>query len=382
MTAHRIALVVGTRPELIKMAPVLLELRKRPGIAATFIATAQHRQMLDQACAAFGISPDIDLDLMRPDQSLTDITTGVLSGMQETFAQLKPDAVLVHGDTTTCFATTLAAFYANVPVGHVEAGLRTYDFNAPWPEEMNRRLVDPLCRWCFAPTPRAAENLRAERISEDRIHVTGNTAVDALLLALQRSRAHRSSIPGLSSDALDGKRLVLVTGHRRESFGEPFRELCLALRDIVEMHRDVAIIYPVHLNPNVQRPVREILGDVERVHLIPPLEYLPFVSLLERSTLIVTDSGGIQEEAPTLRKPVLVMRRATERPEAVELGLAKLVGTSRHAIVNEASRLLDDPAAYAEMITDSNPYGDGRAAERIADVLEQTFTRSRGNAEG
>jgi UDP-N-acetylglucosamine 2-epimerase (non-hydrolysing) len=373
MTAHRIALVVGTRPELIKMAPVLLELRKRSGIDATFIATAQHRQMLDQACAAFGISPDIDLDLMRPDQSLTDVTTGVLSGMRETFAQLKPDAVLVHGDTTTCFATTLAAFYANVHVGHVEAGLRTYDFNAPWPEEMNRRLVDPLCQWCFAPTQRAADNLRAERIPEERIHVTGNTAVDALLIALQRSRQQSFSIPGLSADALDGKRLLLVTGHRRESFGEPFRELCLALRDIVELHRDVAIVYPVHLNPNVQRPVREILGDVERIHLIPPLEYLPFVSLLERSTLIVTDSGGIQEEAPTLRKPVLVMRRATERPEAVELGLAKLVGTSRQAIVNEASRLLRDPSAYAEMITDSNPYGDGRAAERIADVLEQSL---------
>jgi UDP-N-acetylglucosamine 2-epimerase len=369
----RIALVVGTRPELIKMAPVFLELRKRPGIEAVLIATAQHRQMLDQACAAFDISPDVDLDLMRPDQTLTDVTTSVLRVMPGTFSRLAPNAVLVHGDTTTCFATTLAAFYANIPVGHVEAGLRTYDFQAPWPEEMNRRLVDPLCRWCFAPTRRAAENLRAERIPDDRVFVTGNTAVDALLLALQRVQATPPAIPELSRDALEGKRLVLVTGHRRESFGEPFRELCLALRDVAEMHPDVAVVYPVHLNPNVQRPVREILGGVERVHLIEPISYLPFVALLERSTLIITDSGGIQEEAPTLRKPVLVMRRATERPEAVELGLARLVGTSRRLIVDEAGRLLNDPTAYRAMLTDANPYGDGRAAERIADALERSL---------
>jgi UDP-N-acetylglucosamine 2-epimerase (non-hydrolysing) len=369
MTA-RIALVVGTRPELIKMAPVLLELRKRSGIDALLVATAQHRQMLDQACAAFGITPDIDLDLMRPDQSLTDVTIGILRGMHETFARLKPDAVLVHGDTTTTFATTLAAFYANVRVGHVEAGLRTYDFNAPWPEEMNRRLADPLCEWCFAPTQRAAENLRAERIPETRIFVTGNTAIDALIIGRQRLRAERTPVPELPDDALTGRRLVLVTGHRRESFGDPFRELCFALRDVAELHPDVAVVYPVHLNPNVQRPVRDILGSVERVYLIPPLAYLPFVSLLERSTLIVTDSGGIQEEAPTLKKPVLIMRRTTERPEAVELGLSRLVGTSRRVIVEEASRLLTDSAAYSEMIADVNPYGDGRAAERIANVLE------------
>jgi UDP-N-acetylglucosamine 2-epimerase len=369
MTERRIALVVGTRPELIKMAPVFLELRKRSGIDAILIATAQHRQMLDQACAAFGISPDIDLDLMRPDQSLTDVTTGVLSAMRDTLSTLKPTAVLVHGDTTTCFATALAAFYANIRVGHVEAGLRTYDFTAPWPEEMNRRLVDPLCEWCFAPTVRAAENLRAERIPEERIFVTGNTAVDALLIALERSHAEETSIPGLAEKALDGRRLVMVTGHRRESFGEPFRELCLALRDIAEQHPDVTVVYPVHLNPNVQRPVREILGNVERVHLIEPLSYLPFVSLLERSTLIITDSGGIQEEAPTLRKPVLVMRRATERPEAMELGLARLVGTSRQKIVEQASLLLRDTTAYQSMIAETNPYGDGRAAERIANVL-------------
>jgi UDP-N-acetylglucosamine 2-epimerase (non-hydrolysing) len=355
----RIAVVVGTRPELIKMAPVFLELRKRPGIEAILIATAQHRQMLDQACAAFDIWPDVDLDLMRPDQTLTDVTSSVLRAMPETFSRLAPDAVLVHGDTTTCFATTLAAFYANIPVGHVEAGLRTYDFQ------------DPLCRWCFAPTRGAAENLRAERIPDDRVFVTGNTAVDALLIALKRVQATPPVIPELSPHALDGKRLVLVTGHRRESFGEPFRELCLALRDVAEAHPDVAVVYPVHLNPNVQRPVREILGDVERVHLIEPISYLPFVALLERSTLIITDSGGIQEEAPTLRKPVLVMRRATERPEAMDLGLARLVGTSRRVIVEEARRLLGDPVAYRKMIADENPYGDGRAAERITSVLEQ-----------
>lgn len=337
------------------------------------IATAQHRQMLDQACAAFGIAPDIDLDLMRPDQSLIDVTTGVLSAMHDTFMRIKPDAVLVHGDTTTTFATTLAAFYANIRVGHVEAGLRTYDFNAPWPEEMNRRLVDPLCQWCFAPTARAAQNLHAERIPDDRVFVTGNTAVDALIIGLQRSRAERTSVTELSDDALVGKRLIMVTGHRRESFGEPFRELCFALRDIAEAHPDVAIVYPVHLNPNVQRPVREILSAVARIHLIPPLEYLPFVALLDRATLIITDSGGIQEEAPTLKKPVLVMRSTTERPEAVELGLARLVGTSRRAIVDEASRLLTDSSAYQQMIAQTNPYGDGLAAGRIADILEQSF---------
>ena len=372
MTA-RIALVVGTRPEVIKMAPVLLELRRRPGIEALLVATAQHRHMLDQACAAFGIVPDVDLDLMRPDQSLTDVTTGVLLALRIALPKIKPNAVLVHGDTTTCFATALAAFYANIPVGHVEAGLRTYDFMAPWPEEMNRRLVDPLCKWCFAPTEGAAANLRAERIPEERIFVTGNTAVDALLIGLERSRAEGGTIPGLAGDALDGRRLIMVTGHRRESFGEPFRELCLALREIAETHPDVTVVYPVHLNPNVQRPVQEILGNVERVHLIPPLSYLPFVSLLERSTLIITDSGGIQEEAPTLRKPVLVMRRATERPEAMQLGLARLVGTSRSAIVKEASLLLRDQVAYQKMIASTNPYGDGRAAKRIADVLQRTL---------
>jgi UDP-N-acetylglucosamine 2-epimerase len=353
------------------MAPVFLELRRRATIEPVLIATAQHRQMLDQVCVAFGITPDIDLNLMRPGQTLTEVTSRVMTSIQETFAERRPDVVLVHGDTTTCLAAGLAAFYAGLPVGHVEAGLRTYDMLAPWPEEMNRRLVDPLCRWCFAPTQRAADNLRAERVQDARIHVTGNAAVDALLLGLERVRAATPQVPGLADGALDGKRLVLVTGHRRESFGEPFRDFCLALRDIARQHPDVSIVYPVHLNPNVQRPVFEILGGEERVHLIDPLEYLPFLELMQRSYLIVTDSGGIQEEAPTLRKPVLVTRAATERPEAVELGLALLVGTSREVIVEQATRLLSDPAAYASMTGGANPYGDGHAARRIADVLER-----------
>lgn len=377
MTTLRIAIVVGTRPEMIKMAPVLLALRRRPDVETRLIATAQHRELLDQVCTAFDVTPDVDLDLLRPDQTPAEVTVRVLSGVHEALESMRPDAVLVHGDTTTCFAAALAAFYAGIPIGHVEAGLRTHDLSAPWPEEMNRRLTDPLCRWCFAPTERAAANLRAEAVPAERIHLTGNTAVDALLLARERARVQPPSIPALPAEALAGRRLVLVTGHRRESFGEPLRELCRGLRDIVRAHADVAIVYPVHLNPNVQRPVHEILGGEERVHLIPPLEYLAFVSLLERATLIITDSGGIQEEAPTLRKPVLVTRALTERPEVVERGLARLVGTSRQAIAGEASRLLRDATAYDAMRSDVNPYGDGRAAERIAEILLQSLRAGR-----
>jgi UDP-N-acetylglucosamine 2-epimerase len=258
-------------------------------------------------------------------------------------------------------------------VGHVEAGLRTYDFSAPWPEEMNRRLTDPICRWCFAPTERAVANLRAERIPAENIFLTGNTVIDALLIALQRVREQPPAIPELPEPLLAGRRVVLVTGHRRESFGEPLRELCEGLREIARRHPDVAVVYPVHLNPSVLGPVNQSLGREQRVHLLPPLDYLRFVALLQRCTLIVTDSGGIQEEAPTLGKPVLVTRQTTERPEAVERGLARLVGTSRERLVAEASRLLEDPAAYASMTAASNPYGDGHAAERIADVLADTL---------
>ncbi|MBI5431414.1 MAG: UDP-N-acetylglucosamine 2-epimerase (non-hydrolyzing) [Planctomycetes bacterium] len=349
------------------MAPVLLELRRRPRCDALFVATAQHREMLDQVCAAFDLRPDVDLDLMRPDQELADVTARVLLGVRNVLRDLSPDAVLVHGDTTTCLASTLAAFYAGVPVGHVEAGLRTHDLAAPWPEEMNRRLTDPLARWCFAPTECAAQDLRAERVRDTAIHVVGNTVVDALELALERNRARPPTIPDLPSGALEGRKLVLVTGHRRESFGPPLRELCSALREVVDRREDAVLVYPVHLNPNVRAPVHELLGGHPRIHLVRPLEYLPFVALLARATVIVTDSGGIQEEAPTLGVPVLVTRAATERPEAIEQGLARLVGTSRAVLVPELLRALSLPRASTP--PPPNPYGDGRASQRIADVL-------------
>ncbi len=367
-------MIVGTRPEAIKMAPVILELRTRPGFETTFVATAQHREMLDQVCAAFDLRPDLDLDLMRPGQTPADVTARVLLGVRDALRDTQPDAVLVHGDTTTCLAATLAAFYAGIPVGHVEAGLRTHDLHAPWPEEMNRRLTDPIARWCFAPTRLAADNLRAERVPESAIHVVGNTVVDALLIALERIRAQPPVIAGLPERALDGRRLVLVTGHRRESFGGPLRELCGALREVVDLHPDVVLVYPVHLNPNVLQPVGEILGGHERIHLIRPLEYLPFVALLERAAVVVTDSGGIQEEAPTFGVPVLVTRAATERPEAIDLGLARLVGTSRATIVAELSRTLADPGPRARAGQIANPYGDGHAARRIVDILAAEVT--------
>ena len=364
------AIVVGTRPEAIKMAPVYLALRTLPDIEVRLIVTAQHRQMLDQVLAVFGITPDIDLNLMRPDQTLTELSARVVTAVQGVLADMRPDAMLVHGDTTTCLFSTLAAFYERIPVGHVEAGLRTYNFAAPWPEEMNRRLTDAISRWCFAPTAGAAENLRRERIPEANIHQTGNTVVDALLMACEITRRNMPALPDLPHESLDGRRLVLVTGHRRESFGKPFEEFCLALRAIVQAHPDVVLVYPVHLNPNVQRPVHEILGQVARVHLIRPVDYLQFVYLMDRSYLIITDSGGIQEEAPSLHKPVLVTRETTERPEAVEAGLARLVGTCRERIIAEADTLLRDPDAYARMSQGVNPYGTGQAGQMIATILQ------------
>jgi len=365
----RIAVVVGTRPEAIKMAPVYLRLRDDPRTEPLLLATAQHRQMLDQVLSVFDIQPDVDLDLMQPNQGLAQVTAGVVQGVQRTLADTRPDAVLVHGDTLTCLCAALAAFYERIPIGHVEAGLRTYDFDAPWPEEMCRRLADPICRWCFAPTPGSAENLRSERIPESAIHVTGNTVIDALGQAREMVRRQPPVVPGLSEEFLEGRRMILVTGHRRESFGGPFETFCTALRDLVDTHPDTALVYPVHLNPNVQAPVHRILGGHDRIRLIEPVEYLPFVHLMDRCFLIITDSGGIQEEAPSMGKPVLVTRRVTERPEAMEAGLARLVGTDRAAIVDQASALLTDPEAYRAMTTDTNPYGDGRAAERIVEIL-------------
>jgi UDP-N-acetylglucosamine 2-epimerase len=297
------------------------------------------------------------------------LTSAAVNSVQEALGRYRPDAVLVHGDTTTCLASALAAFYEQIPVGHVEAGLRTYDFQAPWPEEMNRRLVDPICRWCFAPTEGAAQNLRGERIPEKNIFVTGNTVVDALVMARKKVRQRVPVVPGLSMEALEDKKLILVTGHRRESFGKPFEEFCLALQDIARANKDVVIAYPVHLNPNVQKPVHQILGTQDRVYLIGPIEYLPFIYLMDHSYLIITDSGGIQEEAPSFGKPVLVTRAVTERPEAMQAALAKLVGTDRRAIVTEVTKLLHNQDEYNRMIGRENPYGEGKAAGHIVDIL-------------
>lgn len=372
MSLQRVVVTIGTRPEAIKMAPVYLALKEDPRVEALLLATAQHRGMLDQVLSVFGIEPDVDLDLMEPNQTLAGVAAKVVQGVQAALAEMKPHAVLVHGDTSTCLFSAIASFYENIPVGHVEAGLRTYDFQAPWPEEMNRRLTDPICRWCFAPTPGAAANLRNEHTPEENIFVTGNTVIDALFMARDMVRQRPPDVPGLPEGLLDDRRLILVTGHRRESFGKPFEEFCLALREVVATHPDTMIVYPVHLNPNVQKPVRELLSGEERILLIEPIEYLPFVYLMDRADLIITDSGGVQEEAPSFGKPVLVTRTVTERPEAVQAGLAKLVGTSREAIVQEASRLLTDDDAYAAMARGENPYGDGTASRKIVEILCST----------
>ena len=369
----QVMVVVGTRPEAIKMAPVVAALKARPEeMTVRLCVTAQHRHMLDQVLAIFGLVPDVDLDLMRPDQSLASLTAAAVTGVHDVVVRERPDVVLVHGDTTTTLAATLAAFYAHVPVGHVEAGLRTRDLERPFPEEANRLLADQLARYRFAPTPRARQNLMREGIL-DGIWVTGNTVIDALLAAVRRVRREPPEIPGLG--ALDpGRRLVLVTGHRRESFGDGFLHIGRALRELA-LRGDVEIVYPVHLNPNVQRPIRELLGGLDRVHLIEPLPYLPFVRLLDACHLVLTDSGGIQEEAPALGKPVLVMRDVTERPEAIEAGTARLVGAREESILGAARELLDDQGAYDAMAHAANPFGDGRASERIADVLTELGRR-------
>jgi UDP-N-acetylglucosamine 2-epimerase (non-hydrolysing) len=364
-----VLVIVGTRPEAIKMAPVIHALHARSDCRAILCATGQHREMLDQALAVFDLKPDIDLNLMTPGQDLEALTGRILTGVGDTIRKIKPDTVLVHGDTTTCLVGTLGAFYERVPVGHVEAGLRTYDFNAPWPEEMNRRLVDPLCRWCFAPTENAAANLRSEHIPDERIFVTGNTAIGALQMAVKRAGAAVPAIQGLEAAELRGKRIILVTGHRRENFGQGLEHICLALRDVAERNADALIVYPVHLNPNVLEPVHRILGGHPRIKLLPPQAYLPFVWLMQQSTLILTDSGGIQEEGPSLGKPVLVMRDTTERPEAIAAGTARLIGTDRARILSETEKLLNDPAERAAMLAKENPYGDGKAAERIVNIL-------------
>jgi UDP-N-acetylglucosamine 2-epimerase (non-hydrolysing) len=377
----KILLVFGTRPEAIKIAPVVKELQRHPSrIEAVVCVTAQHREMLDQVLDIFDIHPDHDLDIMRSGQDLTDVTANVLIGLRGVLAQVRPDLVLVHGDTTTSMAASLAAFYAGIPVGHVEAGLRTGNKHAPFPEEINRRVTGCIADLHFAPTNRARQNLMAEGISDDIIYVTGNTVVDALFMALEKIRNEnlgplieqdlKGKYPSLIN-VLTGLRaqvprpLILVTGHRRENFGEGFENICRALHDIAAAHRNVEIVYPVHLNPNVREPVNRLLIDVPNVNLIEPLDYLPFVYMMDRSYLIITDSGGVQEEAPSLGKPVLVIRETTERPEAVEAGTVLLVGTDRERIVRETERLLTERKAYDVMSLAHNPYGDGKAAERI-----------------
>lgn len=367
-----VLVVFGTRPEAIKMAPVVRALRAVAGLEVAIAVTAQHREMLDKVLALFALAPDEDLDLMRPGQTVEDLFASALVGMGEVIARRRPDLVLVHGDTSTTFATALAAFYQHVPVGHVEAGLRTGDLQAPWPEEMNRCLTAPLTTLHFAPTQGAADNLSAFAGSST-VEVTGNSVIDALLDVVARIDSDQALAASLRSRfgfLEQGRRMLLVTGHRRENFGQGFEDICHALREIAA-RGDVDVVYPVHLNPNVQEPVRRILGDCDAVHLVDPQDYLPFVWLMMRSDVILTDSGGVQEEAPSLGKPVLVMRDVTERPEAIDAGTAQLVGTDVGRIVEQVNRLLDDPAAYEAMARAHNPYGDGNAATRIAAIVER-----------
>ncbi len=386
----RVAIVVGTRPEVIKMAPLWFALCECPMFEPILVSTGQHREMLDQAFAVFGLKPDVDLGLMQPGQTLSDLTARVLTSMTHFLREMLPSAVLVQGDTTTVLATALAAFYERVPIGHVEAGLRTYDFDAPWPEEMNRRLVDPISRWCFAPTEWSAANLRSERIPADSIYVTGNTVVDSLFWvrgrlnqsgSLTHKIVERCGVPRhfsdeyFSADQLGrtNKRWILITGHRRESFGEGFENICRAVGELAVRYPDLGLLYPVHLNPRVQEPVRRILGSNPRVALIPPVGYEDFIWLMDRAHFVLSDSGGVQEEAPSVGKPVLVMRTTTERPEGIEAGTCRLVGTDPQRIVAEAALLLEDAADYSRRAALKNPYGDGLAARRITAILAKSL---------
>jgi UDP-N-acetylglucosamine 2-epimerase len=364
----KVLTVFGTRPEAIKLAPVIKRLERDPRFASVTCVTSQHREMLDQVLKVFAVVPHYDLAVMTPAQSLTDVTAKVVQSVSEVVAAEHPAIVLVQGDTTTTFAASLAAFYHRVPVGHVEAGLRTSNRYQPFPEEINRRLTTVLAGFHYAPTEVSRQNLLAEGIDGRRILVTGNTGIDALLIALDRVRQSGRIDDPLAHGVLngDGKRLILVTAHRRESFGAPLEAICDALRRIAERNADVTIVYPVHLNPQVRRPVLERLGDCPQIHLLEPLDYLSFVQMMDRAHLILTDSGGIQEEAPALGKPVLVMRNTTERPEAVEAGCARLVGTSTETIASAVQHLLDDIEVYEQMSRARNPFGDGHASERIA----------------
>ena len=379
-----ILLVFGTRPEAIKMAPLVKTLQAQPEKFKTVVCvTAQHRQMLDQVLHIFDITPDYDLDIMKPNQDLYDVTSRVLLGMRDVLKEVQPDVVLVHGDTTTSTAAALAAFYQQIPVGHVEAGLRTHNIYSPWPEEMNRQITGRITTHHFAPTPLAKQNLLRENVAENQIIVTGNTVIDALHIVTKRLAEDaelQQSVQGeLAEFGYDvnrlnsGRKLVLITGHRRENFGEGFLNICHAIKDLAERYPDTDFVYPVHLNPNVRKPVFEILGDgaEKNIFLIEPLQYLPFVYMMERSYLILTDSGGVQEEAPGLGKPVLVMRNTTERPEAVEAGTVLLVGTDKAKIEQGVIDLMEKTEVYRKMSEAVNPYGDGLACRRISDYLDK-----------
>ena len=376
MMKKKVLLVFGTRPEAIKMAPLVKVLQQDTAHFETRVCvTAQHRQMLDQVLEVFDIQPEYDLNIMAPGQDLYDITAKVLLGLRDVLKEFAPDVVLVHGDTTTSMAAALAAFYQQINVGHVEAGLRTYDLSSPWPEEMNRQVTDRICTYYFAPTIQSQENLLRENVADSKIYITGNTVIDALLMAVDMIATDPVKQQALHTDlqtkgyTITDRRYILVTGHRRENFGDGFLHICQAIKELAHQHPDIDIVYPVHLNPNVQRPVYELLSELPNVYLIAPLDYLPFIYAMQHSCLLLTDSGGVQEEAPSLGKPVLVMRDTTERPEAVEAGTVKLVGTNAQTIVDNVNQLLNDESLYRQMSETHNPYGDGKACERIRDVL-------------
>ena len=381
----KILLVFGTRPEAIKMAPLVKEFQKYPDVFETVVCvTGQHRQMLDQVLEIFEISPQYDLNIMKQGQDLYDVTAKVLTGMRDVLEEARPDLVLVHGDTTTSTAAALASFYKQIPVGHIEAGLRTHNILSPWPEEMNRQITGRIARHNFAPTPLSRQNLLKENVADESITVTGNTVIDALYWVIDKIKHHSELDASLENSLREngydttrlnnGRKLVLITGHRRENFGEGFISMCKAIKTLAEKYPDTDFVYPMHLNPNVRKPIQEIFGEnpnaLPNMFFIEPLEYLSFVYLMEKSSIVLTDSGGIQEEAPSLGKPVLVMRDTTERPEALEAGTVRLVGTDFDRIVNEVSDLLDDERHYQEMSRAVNPYGDGKACSRIVSALE------------
>lgn len=374
MNSKKVLLIFGTRPEAIKMCPLVNELEKSEVLNVEVCVTAQHREMLDQVLDLFNITPKYDLNVMKPGQSLFELTGNIISGLEKVLEESKPDLVLVHGDTSTTFAASLAAYYKQIPVGHVEAGLRTDNIYSPWPEEGNRKLTGAIAQFHFAPTTTSKENLLKENVPDKTIFVTGNTVIDALLTVVDKVESDKElnakfakEFSFLSKD----RRILLVTGHRRESFGKGFENICEALAKLASENPAIDIVYPVHLNPRVQEPVNRLLGQHKNIHLIKPLDYLPFVYLMNQAHIIITDSGGIQEEAPSLGKPVLVMRDTTERPEAVSAGTVKLVGTNAQVILEETSRLLSDSKYYQEMGVAHNPYGDGKASQRITKVIEK-----------